>query len=286
MPREPQRTHVVRADGSDRRAWLRRAPLCPALAEFRTAHCGIMHARHPLEIVRPALSGAFFLACFAGEGSVLIDGAWRRIEAGRACLQPPMIRNALRTHSRRTWSFCWVRYREPPLVRPPVSLHTPVLGSFDAAPLRAAVEGLHAEAAGTASPTAMRRWAELIHEYVLSFERSFRSDARLSHVWRIVAGRLHENWTLARLARLACTSREHLRRLSLQSLGRSPMHHTAFLRMHRAAELLEKTDRKIARIAAEVGYANAFAFSDAFLQWIGCRPSEYRRRLSSASERP
>ena len=66
--------------------------------------------------------------------------------------------------------------------------------------------------------------------------------------------RLDEEWTLDRLASAAHLSKEHLRRLCSSSLGRAPIQHVAFLRMHYAAELLATTDQTIAQIAQQVGY--------------------------------
>jgi len=36
------------------------------------------------------------LACFEGEGVVLVDGGWKRIRKGQACLLPPFVMNALK----------------------------------------------------------------------------------------------------------------------------------------------------------------------------------------------
>ncbi|MCP4510510.1 MAG: helix-turn-helix transcriptional regulator, partial [Fuerstiella sp.] len=237
------RTSVVRADESDRREWLVETPTCSSLSDHRIAHCGIMHASKPFEIVRVNLSGTFFFACFEGKGKVLIDGDWRTVEAGQACVQPPFIPNALKTNSKKTWTFCWVRYKEAPRAKSLVSLHAPALGDFDAAPLNFAIQGLHAEAAGNRSWHALRKWSDLIHSYVNSFAQPFRGNERLIEVWNAVESRLEEDWTLGRLATIACMSKEHLRRLCSHSLERSPIQHIAFLRMHRAAELLVTTDQ-------------------------------------------
>ena len=43
-----------------------------------------------------------------------------------------------------------------------------------------------------------------------------------------------------------------------------------------AAEMLTSTEDKVDTIAHSLGYANPFAFSNAFLKWIGVRPSEHR----------
>lgn len=51
-----------------------------------------------------------------------------------------------------------------------------------------------------------------------------------------------------------------------------------WLRMRRAAELLQTTDAKIEAIAREVGYQNPFVFSTTFKRCLGWSPSEYPGR--------
>ncbi len=272
------RVQVVRADQSDPRPWLHQAPVCAALARHHIAHVGIMSAQPPLEIVRTNLSGSFFLACFQGAGQVLVDGQWQEITASIACIQPPGIPNAIRATRQKPWEFCWVRYQESPRARPIVSLHAPALAEFNPASLRAAIEGLHAEASADQTGSAISHWLELIHGYVRRFVAGFQTDDRLQQVWDEVERNLAAAWTLARMAHLAGVSKEHLRRLTLGSVGRTPLQHVAFLRMHQAAKLLAASDVPIAQIAEQVGYATPFAFSDAFLHWFGCRPTDYRAR--------
>jgi len=109
----------------------------------------------------------------------------------------------------------------------------------------------------------------------------WKHDDRLRLLWERVTAQLAELWTLVRLAREAGYSKEHLRRLCQRQLGRSPIHQVTYLRMRRAAELLNTTERTIEAIAQEVGYQNPFVFSNAFTKWIGWRPSEYRRKKPS-----
>ncbi|MDE0896282.1 MAG: helix-turn-helix transcriptional regulator, partial [Planctomycetota bacterium] len=123
----------------------------------------------------------------------------------------------------------------------------------------------------------LSHWAALVHGYVTTFAQPFQENERLRPVWDAVHAHLETQWSLEALADLACVSKEHLRRLTTQTLGRSPMQHVTYLRMKRASELLESTDHKIARIAREVGYANPFAFSNTFLRWSGFRPSYFRK---------
>jgi AraC-like DNA-binding protein len=124
----------------------------------------------------------------------------------------------------------------------------------------------------------MQEWADLIHAYVLRFAQPSDQPDALRLLWERVAGHLGESWTLAKLAREAGYSNEHLRRLCRRQLGRSPMHQVTYLRMRRAAELLATTEHTIEAIAHDVGYQNPFVFSNAFTKWIGWRPSLYRRK--------
>lgn len=268
---------AIRSNLQDVRDFLAASPVALGLRDLHIAHCGIMQAVHPFEIVRPDLSGTFFLACFAGHGRVLVDGNWLRVSAGQACVQPPFIPNAIQAERGSEWQFCWVRYQEPTGMKRLISLHAPAIGSFASEPLRCAIQGLHTATANSNPDHLQRKWIDLIQSYVSVFAQPFHGDKRLVNLWDKVERSLHEDWTLERLAEFAEMSKEHLRRVCMKSVGRAPAQHLAFLRMNQAAHLLTSSDDSIGEISARVGYANQFAFSDAFKNWLGCRPSEYRR---------
>ena len=65
---------TVRADADDERSLLADAPVCPALGNYQIRHLGVARMPAPFEIVRTRLGGSYFLACFGGEGRVLVDG--------------------------------------------------------------------------------------------------------------------------------------------------------------------------------------------------------------------
>ena len=267
---------VVRADPTDMRDWLQRGAVCPLLLQHHISHVGIMEAKPPFEVVRMDQSGTFMIACFEGEGVVLADGQWKRIRAGQACLQPPFVMNSLKCQPGKPWKFAWVRYRESRETRPIVSSLSPVTGAFNPAPLKAAIEGLHAEADGTKGASALHHWSELVHHYVLRFAQPHQVDSRLWRVWQCAEADLAKPWTLTELAGIACMSEEHLRRVCRKELGRSPMQHLTFLRLQRARHLLSVTDDKVEVVAHAVGFESAFTFSNTFKKWIGWRPSEQR----------
>ncbi len=274
---EASRQIAVRADPADPRPWLHSGPVCPLLSQHHIGHVGIMRAAPPYEVVRTEQSGTFMLACFEGEGAVLVDGAWKRIRKGQACLLPPFVMNSMKCPPGKTWKFAWVRYDERRETAPIVSSLSPVTGPFAAAALKAAIEGLHAEASASPASSALHHWVELIHHYVLTFAQPRTPDDRLWRLWQKVEGDLGKPWTLGDLAGIAHVSEEHLRRLCRKELGRSPMQHLTFLRLQRARHLLATTEDKVEAIANSVGFSSTFTFSNTFKSWIGARPSEYRR---------
>ncbi len=265
----------MRADESDPRLWLQNAPVCPALAVHHIAHTGVMRAGPRFAVVRIWQSGTYFFHTRSGVGRVLIDGRWQLCPPGHCCLLPPHMLNAFESAEER-WEFAWVRYKEPPHLQPILSASSPVLQKFNGEPFQHAVRGLLAEFEGADSPAHPPQWVELIHSAVLRFSDPWRGDERLRALWQKVEQELDSPWTVPMLARTACLSREHLRRLCQQELGRSPMQHVTWLRMRRATELLSRTNDTIAAIASEVGYDNPFAFSNTFTKWIGWRPSHHR----------
>lgn len=272
-----KRSHVVRSDASDERDWLRGQPVCKLLQQHHIAHVEILDASPPFRMMRRDQSGTFMLACFAGAGLVLADGKWREVSVGQACLLPPFVTNGMRAAGEEPWRMCGVRYHESRESAPIIANRSPVLGVYDSGPLRHAIMGLHVESAGGASPASMHLWTELIHSYVLRFAQPHQSDSRLWKLWEVVHQSLGDPWTLDELARRACLSKEHLRKLCRREIGRTPMQQVTFLRMQHARHLLSTTTDKVESIARQVGFKNPFTFSNTFKKWIGWRPSEIRR---------
>lgn len=216
------------------------------------------------------------MACLSGEGSILVDGSWKGVKAGEACLLPPFVANALKGVDDKAWTFCWVRYLEDKETTPIVSSISPVRGAYNPFPLNFAIEGLLAECGVKGSVALEHQWVELIHQYVMRFAQPHQVDDRLWKLWQNVEAKLNYPWSLAEMGEVACVSGEHLRRLCNRALGRSPMQQLTFLRIQRASQLLSETTEKIETIARMTGYKNAFHFSNVFVTWVGVRPSEFR----------
>ncbi|MGI8964942.1 MAG: AraC family transcriptional regulator [Limisphaerales bacterium] len=264
------------------REWWVRADACPALKLHQIVHVGSIETGVPYSRVRTDLSGTYMLASLSGQGEILLDGRWRVCRAGWAALTPPHALLAFRAMPKFKWNFCWVKYEQPPKQKPIISSSSPVLARYDPQPIHSAIMGLFQEVNGTAAAAPIHHWVELIQTYVLRFAQPWHVNNRLLSLWENVNATLGEKWTIQKLAQKSNLSREHLRRLCRQQLGRSPMHQVIYLRMQKAAELLSATDEKIETIAGAVGYENPFVFSNTFKKWTGVRPSQHRSKTTSA----
>ena len=267
--------------GDDTREWIVRAQDCPALAPHHIAHVGVADAAAPYAMVRMHLPGSYFLACFAGEGRIFLDGRWQRCGEGMACLAPAHVPHAFHAVPGKRWSFSWIRYDDQAGSGPLGTASAPVLAKFNASALHHAVMGLWSEQQHGLQPAPIHHWVELVHGYVIHFAQPWHVEDRLSKLWEIVAQKPGHPWCLTELAKLAHCSGEHLRRLCRRQLGRSPMQQVTYLRIRHAATLLSETGYKLEHIAGEVGYANPFVFSNTFKKWTGRRPSEYRLKRAN-----
>lgn len=96
-----------------------------------------------------------------------------------------------------------------------------------------------------------------------------------------VLGAMHGDpahpWTVAELAEVAGLSRAAFARRFTAATGVPPLSYLADWRIALAADALLRPGVTLASVAAEVGYANEFAFSAAFKRHRGVAPGRWRR---------
>lgn len=79
------------------------------------------------------------------------------------------------------------------------------------------------------------------------------------------------------IARRACLSPTHFSRVVKQTFGQSFTELQARLRVEHARELLSLTEKTLAEIAAESGFADQSYFTKVFQKYVGQTPGEYRK---------
>ncbi len=275
MEKRPIPTSDLNSDSPGTVCWNLTPEVCPLLTVHHMARVGVDDSAGGFERVRTRPGGSFIMETESGEGRILLEGKWQKLTRGDVALAPPRVLNAFYTPPGRRWKLAFVRYEEPPGVHPLVDSGSPLrlAGQFS---LALAVEGLRQEWEHARDTAIVRHWLALIDVLARRLALPWRGDDRLAGLWDSVKSDLARDWTLPLLAKSCGLSTEHLRRLCLKSLGRSPMEHLTYIRVQRAQELLETTRDKLNSIAHEVGYATGHAFSRAFFRCVGKHPSECR----------
>lgn len=257
----------------------------PLMSTLHIGLAGVSDAGQGFSMARHNPPYGHVLASYSGGGEVWMDGAWAPCGPGMAYLTPPYGPHAYRTVEGSRWEFAWIWWNPSTTGEPPlIDIPEPALVRADPDYLRLAILGLYRESIGPHQPTVLDHWVELVHAYAARLGRTARGRGRgrgnrnLLSLWERIDSNLAHPWTLGQLCETEAMSAEHLRRLCRQQTGRGPMHHVAFLRMRRAATLLESTRQKVNAIARTVGYENAFAFSTAFKRHMNVSPDAYRKR--------
>lgn len=90
---------------------------------------------------------------------------------------------------------------------------------------------------------------------------------------------LQENITLDQLAARAGVSRYHFLRRFSESVGETPLQYLIRLRVNAARYQLVADDESISRIGRRCGFQSPENFARVFRKWVGCSPSQYRKRV-------
>lgn len=103
-----------------------------------------------------------------------------------------------------------------------------------------------------------------------------QSDEVIGPVLDLMHERPAHPWTVGELAQRVGWSRATIARRFTDLVGTPPMAYLTGWRLDLAADRLRRTPLPVTRIAREVGYEDAFAFSTAFKRRHGSSPRAYR----------
>jgi AraC-like DNA-binding protein len=124
---------------------------------------------------------------------------------------------------------------------------------------------------------AVRSHIETIHHQEVGWLRGLR-DPTVGRAIAMIHSRPGENWSVRRLAEGVAMSPSRFAARFAAALGESPMAYVAKWRMNVAGRLLDRTQRGISDIAADVGYESLAAFNRAFKRHVGVPPAAWRAR--------
>jgi AraC-like DNA-binding protein len=107
-------------------------------------------------------------------------------------------------------------------------------------------------------------------------------DPVLARVLRAIHADVRARWTVADLAKTAGLSRSAFAARFCEVLGCGPIEYLARWRMALAKDALINATKPLDRIADEIGYESASAFSTAFRKRVGCPPGRFAKTYEQA----
>ncbi|MCZ7648139.1 MAG: AraC family transcriptional regulator [Planctomycetota bacterium] len=262
-----------------------RSPESAPLRELGAIHAGLSDLRGEYWMGRPNPGFHLLLYTLGGRGRLTLPAGRRWLEPGDLFLagaRAPYHYAAAKSG----WRILWFHFREGVAWEELRGGAARVRQGFFMARLEAAMEGWFFESVreGPAAAHAAGLYVRLLVQY-LRRELESHDDprrrelrARLFALWEHVERDLARPWSVAELAARMHCSPGHLHRLCLAQQDLTPRRAIARLRIQRAQELLAGTPFPLKQIAAQVGYANEFAFSNAFKREMGLSPKAYRAR--------
>jgi AraC-like DNA-binding protein len=102
------------------------------------------------------------------------------------------------------------------------------------------------------------------------------ADPLIGLALQAVHGDPARKWTVADLAKASRMSRSVFAERFHDQVGVTPGEYVSRWRVHVAAHRLRTGDRRVAQIAADLGYSSPSALSTAFTRFHGCSPAQYR----------
>lgn len=108
-------------------------------------------------------------------------------------------------------------------------------------------------------------------------------DPSLARVLHSIHADVRKGWTVADLARIAGMSRSAFAARFSEILGCAPIEYLGRWRMALAKAALASGAKSLDRIADQIGYESASAFSTAFRKRQGCAPGRFARDFAARS---
>lgn len=125
-------------------------------------------------------------------------------------------------------------------------------------------------------------WSLYYNNYMLSINLS-TTYQKLYNKLEPSIDYIHENYitdlTLELLANQSGLCKGSFCRYFKELIGESPFTYIVRYRIRKSCELLLNTEMKITQVASQCGFDNISYYNRAFMQYMKCKPSEYRKQL-------
>lgn len=224
------------------------------------------------------------IACVKGSGWYRTEAGTRRISAGQLLIIPPGVAHSYGSDPTDPWTLWWVHLLGRDLaeligeIGP--SAEEPVRRLTNPYRVVSLIEEIvgHLEHDSTASSqmaAAGAAW-HLLAMIIADRSSAGSKPSVIEQAKEYLRHNYAESIPVGELAAMSRLSPSHFATLFKQQVGTPVIKYQTDVRMAKARELLDLTDLPVSRIAADVGYADAFYFGRQFKSIHGLSPLKYR----------
>ncbi|TDX77310.1 AraC family transcriptional regulator [Rathayibacter sp. PhB151] len=266
---------------------VREALTQPGTSHLLVTDCGhFPEARGHGRVRTSPIADAVVLVCTRGSGWCTTAAGTFAVTAGQIVLLPPGEPHGYGSDAADPWTLWWLHLAGSDLpeflqaARATVDAPVRTLSDVYAAVALISAAITHLGCDSTTNSLLAASGAAWHLLAILASDRP-PGDARSTALDR-AAQFLHdhpaERIEVAELASMACLSPSHFAALFRRRFGMPVLQYRTELRMARARELLDMTERPIAEVAAAAGYEDSFYFARQFKRIHGLTPHAYRTR--------
>jgi AraC-like DNA-binding protein len=225
------------------------------------------------------------IVCAAGRGTCTLPSGVHQVTAGQAVAIPAGLPHRYEADAQEPWTIWWMHLvgQQVPALLAAIGAtdDQPVFGVGDPARVVSLIDTVirrmeRDETMATLLASAGAAWHALAllaaDRRTISRQQADPIEATIEHLRANVSTRI----ALADLAGMAGLSVSHYSALFRRATGYGALEYQTRLRMGAARELLDTTDRPVAWVAGQVGFADALYFSRQFRRIHGMSPTEYR----------
>lgn len=128
------------------------------------------------------------------------------------------------------------------------------------------------------------RWPGIARDSLPAGLLAGMRDPSMARVLRAMHSDIRAGWTVAELGKIAGMSRSAFSSRFSEVLGCAPMEYLSRWRMTIARDALSRGGKPLDRLAEDIGYESASAFSTAFRRRMGCSPGAFARSIRANEE--
>ncbi|MFT4938690.1 MAG: AraC-like DNA-binding protein [Paraglaciecola sp.] len=260
----------------------------PLSAGLYTTGLGYYKQAKGHEMQRNIHDDHLLMYCLHGKGELRAENTTSQIKAGDIVVLPKGVPHRYKASKDQPWTIYWVHFcgsdcenfldylaieKQKYII--PLGIHSRLVTSFE---YLLECRQTNYDTASFINVANLLR--QMLSHIALLGPISRRQQAKhqldLELVHSLMEASVHEKLELETLAKEVNLSKFHFIKKYRELTGSTPVNHFIHLKIKRACDLLDITNKSINEISYAIGYEDAYYFSRIFKKVMGISPSQYR----------